>query len=203
MQQRAVTSMRRPIRTEEAGVSGAAEPPPTPTTPLPLLLVLLVLPGASATDDWLLAPAGRLGSAQLVEGTLGGVSTLSLSNGLVSRVFALPRASSPPPSPPPVRRPGLQFGTPTSLQFSILLVPPFCNLGHRPPSEFQYFWCPRFAGGTGILPPLVHRLHRRRQFHALLRQSRRPQGPWPEQRRGISVLWKAVPAAVRLRPMCK
>ena len=43
----------------------------------------------TSPDDWLLLPAASMPTPTLVEGSLHGVSTLTLSNGLISRVFSL------------------------------------------------------------------------------------------------------------------
>ena len=61
---------------------------------------------AVGSDDWLLATVPE--AATLTQGELGGVPTLVLSNGLASRVFAMPAPAAPdaalaaaPPPPPP------------------------------------------------------------------------------------------------------
>ena len=63
-----------------------------------LMLRLLLLPAAAAAveSDWLLAAPTE--PAAVVAGTLGGVPTLTLTNGLASRTFAV---IAPPPAAPP------------------------------------------------------------------------------------------------------
>ena len=63
-----------------------------------LLLLFLVQEGRGA-DDWLLETPSD--TATVVEGVLGGVPTLTLQNGLASRVFAILPAPAPPSGPPP------------------------------------------------------------------------------------------------------
>eukprot|EP00656_Telonema_subtile_P006243 TRINITY_DN12867_c0_g1_i2.p1 TRINITY_DN12867_c0_g1~~TRINITY_DN12867_c0_g1_i2.p1 ORF type:complete len:203 (-),score=32.33 TRINITY_DN12867_c0_g1_i2:65-673(-) len=53
-----------------------------------LFLAMMVALATAATDDWLVSY--QASQPTLVEGTLEGVSTLTLSNGLISRVFGLP-----------------------------------------------------------------------------------------------------------------
>ena len=68
-----------------------------------MALQLLLLPAgalaAGQQDDWLLA--APTAAATVVPGTLAGVPTLTLTNGLSSRTFAVIAPDAPPPGPPP------------------------------------------------------------------------------------------------------
>lgn len=64
-----------------------------------ITLLLLPLARAQRADDWLLETPAE--TATVVEGSLGGVPTLTLQNGLASRVFAFLPAPPPPAGPPP------------------------------------------------------------------------------------------------------
>lgn len=70
-------------------------------------VLLLLLPAAvvatQGSDDWLLAVSPEASS--VVEGTLDGVPTLTLQNGLASRTFALVGPPTPPPGPTPAPPP--------------------------------------------------------------------------------------------------
>jgi hypothetical protein len=59
-----------------------------------------VADAAAASSDWLLAAVPTAPSVS--DGTLGGVATITLQNGLVSRTFAIvPGVPTPSPPPPP------------------------------------------------------------------------------------------------------
>ena len=59
-----------------------------------------VADAAAVSSDWLLTAVPTAPSVS--DGTLGGVATISLENGLISRTFAIvPGVPTPPPPPPP------------------------------------------------------------------------------------------------------